>query len=107
MKYSCNLQKKTKTGVNRQLLADPVARRRVGLHGRSVSLLGHLAQLRRAAGEAGAQVVARHSRAGAAPRPLQVGLERTLTRLLPPPSTAAAGRLAGRGISVGACRLFW
>jgi hypothetical protein len=56
-----------------------------------VSLHDHLVELRRAAGQAGAQVVARHSWAGAAPRPLQLGLERTLTRLLPPPPGAAVG----------------
>ena len=60
-----------------------------------VSLHDHLVELRRAAGQAGAHVVARHSWASAAPRPLQLGLERTLTRLLPPPPGAAAGVCPG------------
>ena len=89
------------TGVNRQLLADPVGLAAVGTTCGPSGPPWPPLSAPRAAAAAGAQVVARHSRAGVAPRPLQLGLEQALNRLLPPPPAAAAARLARRGIIIG------
>ena len=83
------------TGVNRQLLADPVGQLRLGPPVVPAGHLGRLFRLRRAGDAAGAQVVARHSHAGAAPRPLQLGLEQALTWLQQHPRSAEVGS-AGR-----------